>query len=303
MTVGRISTLALQETTLKYASLSQSTLADLQTQLSSGSKSQNFAGIAGQTEQFLDLEGKIQKSQLYRDNNKVLSSRLNSTDNALGQIITTSTDIKNLILLRRNQTVGVSLQFPQQLEGYYNTLANQLNTNSEGRYLFSGSKTDTRPLDGAKFPTLKADGSLDQTYYQGSKQNIVTKVDDGVDLTLNVRADAPGFQKIMQGLALAKQADESGSDADLARAYELVSQGVTAVTDIQALVNANKVSLNQLDERQSSLKLYWQGLKEDIGNTDFISVSTQVSVNQGILQASFSAFAKINALKLSDFLR
>lgn len=303
MSIGRISTYMIQQLTLKNSSQVQGTLADLQIQLSSGKKSQDFAGIAAQSEQFLSLENKIAGTQLYQDNNKLAEARTNSTSSALDQVITTGTDIKNLILLRRNQSAANSLPFDQQLLSYYQTIANQLNITSEGHYLFSGTKTDTQPLDSAEFPKLKADGTLDTSYYKGGDKDIVTRVDDGVDLTLNVRADAPGFKKIMEGLALAKKASAENSDSDLARAYNLVDVGVKAITDTQAAVNTNKVTISQLTDRQTTLKLYWTGLKEDIGNTDLVSVSTQVAVNQGILQAAFSTFAKINNLKLSDFLR
>ena len=54
MPVGRISTLALHQTTLRDASKVQVNLADLQQQLSSGSKAQDFAGLGGsESEQFL----------------------------------------------------------------------------------------------------------------------------------------------------------------------------------------------------------------------------------------------------------
>lgn len=303
MAVGRISTYLLQQVTLRNASQVQGTLADLQIQLSSGQKAQDFASMANQSEQYLSLENKIATTQLYQDNNKLAEARLSSTSSALDQLITTGTDVKNLILLRRNQSTAGNLPFAQQLVSYYQTIANQLNITSEGRYLFSGTKTDTSPIDVSEFPELNADGTLNTSYYKGSDKDVTTRVEDGIDLVLNVRGDAPGFRKLMEGMALAKTAAEENDDEGLARAYDLVDAGVKAVTDMQASVNTNKVTIAQLTERQISLKLYWTGLKEEIGNTDLVSVSTLVAINQGILQASFSAFAKINNLKLSDFLR
>ncbi len=77
-------------------------------------------------------------------------------------------------------------------------------------------------------------------------------------------------------------------------------QGIIAA---QATVNANKVQLTNIDTNLASSKLYWQGIQQGIGNTDVVSVSTQVAINQGILQAAFQAFAKISSLRLSDFLK
>src|SRR4029078_3466110 len=119
----------------------------------------------------------------------------------------------------------------------------------------------------------------------------------------NVRADSPGFQKIFSGLATAKQGDATGSDALLEQAYNLVQSGLNDIIAVQATVNVNKVSLDQISTRQQSLQLYWKGIKEEIGNTDLVGASTQVAIDQSILQASFQAFSKITSLQLSNFLR
>ncbi len=68
------------------------------------------------------------------------------------------------------------------------------------------------------------------------------------------------------------------------------------------MVNSNKVALSNTNTNLQTFQLYWKGVQENIGNTDLVSVSTQVAVDQGILQAAFQAFAKINSLHLSNFL-
>ncbi len=179
----------------------------------------------------------------------------------------------------------------------------QLNSNLEGRYLFGGTRTDTPPVSADQFPTLKVDGVPDDGYYQGSKQDVTVRADDTTEINYNVRADDEGIQQIFAGLAMAQKGSDNNSDEDLAKAYDLVSQGLEGVISTRSIVNQNKVSIDDINTRHQSIKLYFQGVKEEIGNADLVSVSTQVAINQGILQASFQAFAKINSLKLSDFLR
>lgn len=303
MTLGRISTYALHQSTLRDAAHTQFELFKLQTQLSSGYKSQTFEGMADQTEQFLGLETRISKIDLYLKNNKLIESRVNTTVAVIDQTIETGTQIKNLILLRRNATTEESLAFPEQITNMWKALVAQLNTNSEGRYLFSGTRTDSLAVDADTFPTLEESGVPDTGYYLGSSENITARIDDNTDFTYNIRADEEGFQKIFAGLAMAMQGHNEQSDEDLAAAYTLVDEGVKAVISLQAKANANKVSISQVNERHESFKIYWKGVIEDVGSTDLVSVSTQVAINQGILQASFQAFGLINSLKLSDFLR
>lgn len=303
MSVGRISTLALQQITLRDAIKAQATIADEQGQISSGHKSQNFAGLGGSaSEQFLSLENKIAKTDVYVNNNNIALTRVNTTDNILSQVIETASNLQSLISQRRNAASNSSA-FPDNLTGAWQNLTSQLNTSLEGRYLFSGTKTNVPPVNTSAFPTLKVDGVPDDSYYQGSKNDVSLRADDNVDIIYNVRADDAGIQNIFAGLAMAQKGNDNGSDADLQKAYDLVSEGLQGVIATRAVVNQNKVSIDNINTQHSSLKLYFTGIKEDIGNADILSLSTQVSVNQGILQAAFQSFSKINSLKLSDYLK
>lgn len=301
--IGRISTYALHQTTLRDASRMQEQLANLQIQLSSGLKSRDFQGMADQAEQYLSLEAKISRTEVYQNNNKLVVTRLDTTDTILSQAIDTITGIKNLILQRRNNAVADSLAFDEQIDGLWRSLTSQLNTTLEGRYLFGGTRTDTAPVNADTFPVLQESGVPDDGYYNGSNDDVTLHADDGIDMVYNVRANAPGFQKVFAALAMAKTGHADSNEEELRSAFDLAAQGLQEIISTQAQVNANKVSVTQIIDRQASLKLYWQGIKEDISNTDLVSVSTQVAVNQGVLQASFQAFARINSLRLSDFLR
>lgn len=303
MSVGHVSTYSIYQSTLQDASRVQQNLADLQSQLSSGSKSQNFAGLGGsEAEQFLQLENKISKSQNYVNENTIISTRLNSTDNVLGQVIEAATNLKSLISQRR--TAGSSsASFAGAIEGEWQNLVTQLNSTLQGRYIFGGTRTDVPPVDPNNFPTLKEKGVPDDGFYQGSKQDLTARVNDSSEITYNVRADDAGIQKIFAGLAMAKIGDDGNSDLDLQKAYDLVDKGLTAVISTRSIVNQNTVQIDSINTQEKSFQLYFKGVKEDIGNADLVSVSTQVAINQGILQAAFQAFSKINALRLSDYLK
>ncbi|MDX2073091.1 MAG: flagellin [Alphaproteobacteria bacterium] len=302
--VGRVSTYNVHQSLLRDTARTQTTLFDIQGQLSSGLKSSNFAGLGGKVEQFADLESRLSRGQAYLDGTNVLSGRLDIVDSALGAIIETATDLRNLISLRRNASVGDSLAFQTQLTGKWQELVSQINVNSEGRYLFSGAATNLPAVDGDNLPVLQVDGTPDLGYYRGSSDDLTLRIDDNVNITYNVRADDPAFQKIFAGIATAnKFSTQAGESQELQDAYDLISEGIDGLIGIRAEVNANKVTVISTTDRLQSQQLYWKGLKEEIGNADIVSLSTEVAINQGILQASFQAFARISNLKLSDFLR
>lgn len=302
MAIGRIGTYAIFQSTLKDMGNTQNQLINLQMQLSSGLKAQDYAGISSQAEQFLDIEKKITQSDTYLKNNKLVDARLQITSSALDRIIEAATTLKNIISTRRSGVQGTLNAFAEQLTDQWQTISAQLNISSEGRYLFSGTATDVKPVDTTALPELTSLGVPDDGYYQGSKENIVIRAHEEISFEYNVRADNPAFQKIFAGISMGKYGDTNNDDNALARAYDLVEGGLKDIITLQATVNSNKVAIDDINTQHQSLRLYWQGLKEEIVNTDLVAVSTQVAINQGILQASFQAFARINSLRLSDFL-
>ncbi len=302
MAIPTISTYSVIQRTIGDVTKVQSDLFDAQVQLSSGKKSQDFRGIADQTQEYLSLDASMSKNDQYLNDNQLVDTRLNSTANALTNIVTIANSLQSLISQRRSG-VSNSAAFQNQLDGLWKQLSTELNTSVNNQYLFSGTKTNTPAVQTTTFPTLAVPGTPDAGYYQGSSQDVTALLKDNTAIQYNVRADAPAFQKLFAGIATAAKGSADQSDATLSNAYDLIQSGIQDVISTQAVVNSNKVQLSTVNTSLTNLKLYWKGLQENIGNTDVISVSTQVAINQGVLQAAFQAFAKISALKLSDFLR
>ncbi len=301
MAVDILGSLALFQTTLNNVAKVQNDLTQAQIQLSSNQKSQDFAGMASETQQYLALDAIVAKLGQYQNDNQIVLSRVNTTSSVLGQIIDSASELQSLILQRRSGTFDEA-SFAVQMDGLWQQIAGQLNTNIGGNYLFAGTKNNIPPVD-TNFPILAQVGVPDDRYYRGSTDDLTVRADDNVTLTYNVRADHAGFQKIIAAIATAKRGNDIGSDSYLADAVGLIEQGIREVISARATVDATKVSLLNISQNQQALQLYWKGLRESIGNTDIVAVSTQVAVNQGILQATFQAFAKISSLQLSNYLR
>jgi flagellar hook-associated protein 3 FlgL len=302
MVIPVVSSYSVLQRTLDDVSKVQNDLIQNQIQLSSGKKSQDFTGMADQVQDYLSLDGVISKINQYLADNQLVETRVNTTSNALSNILTTSNNLLNLISQRRTG-VSNSGAFPNQLRGLWQQLTGELNTQVNGQYIFSGTKTTTPAVDTENFPSLLQENVPDTGYYRGSQQDMTAIAQDNVIIKYNVRADSEGIQKVFAGLAMAEKGAVDLNDDALEKAYTLVQQGIQDIISTQALVNSNKVQYTTINQGLQNQKLYWQGIRESIGNTDMVSVSTQVAINQGILQAAFQAFAKISALRLSDFLR
>ncbi|NBX03085.1 MAG: hypothetical protein EBR02_03270 [Alphaproteobacteria bacterium] len=299
MSVDSVSSYSLYQSTLRDASKVMADLARNQMQTSTRLKSQDFAGMANDAEQFLSLDSKMTRNQQYINNNKIASARLEQTSTALGSMIENTREIHKNIQFRL-QPGNPGDGFGEEITGNWQIMADQLNTSINGRYLFSGTKTDVAPVDGSTFPTTKEAGVPDSSYYHGSEEYTSFRPSDDTEIRYDVRADNPAIQKIIAGMVLSKNA---GNSEELKDADALVQAGLKELESLKTSVDAKIVTLNNIDERQTSQQTYWKIIKEELVNADLLSVSTEVAINQGILTAAFQVFAKINSLRLSDFLR
>lgn len=302
MAVTRVSTYGIYQTTVGNSLKVQSGIADTQIQISSGLKSQNFSGLNGQVEQFTAVENKLSKADLYLKNNALVQSRIRTADTAISQVIDIVSNLKNLIIQRRNATTAEQMGFEQQVDAAFRALAGQLNANSEGRYLFGGARTDTPPVK-ETFPQPVQPGVPDTGYYQGSDQDIYSRIEDNFEIAYNVRADDEGFQKVMAGLASAMEGGAENNDSKLSQAYDLLQEGLDRIITVQANLNTSGSIIDKANERHTAQQIYLKGLKEEITQSDVVGLSIKLAADQSVLQASFSAFARIISLKLSDYLR
>src|SRR5690349_14278308 len=153
MAVDGISTFGLHQKTLSDIKRIENDLANQQIQLSSGFTSQDFAGMAQDTEQYLSLETSIRRIDQYLSDNQLVDIRLNTTNTVLDQFVTTATALQNLIIQRRTGVTDTSA-FAGQVRGLWQEMVGELNTAIEGRYLFGGTKIDAPPVESEIFPLL-----------------------------------------------------------------------------------------------------------------------------------------------------
>lgn len=302
MGVTRLGNVALYNATMGDIADTQRRLATLQEQISSGIKADNFAGMHGQVEQFTLLEAKMRSSQQYIESNELNVSRMKTADQAMSQLVDIADSMENLIVTRRNGGVGGSVNFDQVMRGYLDQMASALNISFEGRYLFGGTNTSTPPVPNAQIGPVTP-GVPDANYYAGSSNDLVYAQDERTTFTFPVRADDIAFQKIVSAAHLAMNGADGGSDALLASALDLMQSGQADLNTARARLNNQTISLEDQNDSLSALKLYWQGVTEEVGKTDIVAASTEVASQEAILQAAFQVFARLSQLRLSDFLR
>lgn len=300
--IARTSTFSLHQRTVSDFNKVFSDLTTLQRQISSGYKTQSFQGLAGQVEQFTDLESHVAKLQNYGNNLTETISRFESVGISLDRIIEVADDMENLITLRRNGAMADNIEFEIQMEGFKKTLARELNTSFAGRYLFGGTRSNIPPVIDEPIPNPVTPGIPDDAYYQGSKENITVRPQDNFEMEFEVRADNAAFQKVFSAVAQSIKGHAEGDDQAISDSLTLLQNGIREVIALNAQNDAKVVNLKDIAESHESFSTYLKGVSEEIIKTDVVTASTQVAIDQTILSATFQSFSRLTSLRLVDFL-
>jgi flagellar hook-associated protein 3 FlgL len=299
--IGRISTLGIHTRTLSDFGSVQRHMVELQQQISSGVKANRFDEMAGDIEQFTGLEARVKKLSTYENNNTESISRLRTMRESVSHMVEIADDLQDLLVLRRAPAGDKTLAFSQQVDGKTGALINELNLRIEGRYVFSGTRSNVSPVRDP-LPGPAETGIPDDNYYQGSKENIIIRPQDNFETSYPARADDEAFQKIFAAIDLCYKGHAENDDDMLAQAYDLVTDGMEDLVRVQTAIDAQVLELEQINERHESQRLYFQGVIEDINKTDVLSASTQVALDETILNATFQVFGRVTRLSLNDYL-
>ena len=301
MPIGRISTYSIQQSTMNNFHTVQTNMADLQEQVSSGIKTRTFEGMTGEVERFTSIESEVKKLDTFHLNNTTNISRLKLMRESIAAAITIADDIEDFMTLRRNDALAGNINFEQTIKGKRETLANELNSSVEGRFLFSGTRTNTQPVK-IPIPENIVEGVPDSNYYQGSTQNVVIRPQDNFAFEQKVRADDPAFQTMFAALDLSIKGNAEDNREKIDTSMDMVQESLKGLIELQTSLDARIVDLQVINDRHLNSRVYFQGLAEEIARTDVLAASTRIAQDETTLQATFQTFSRITSLSLVDFL-
>lgn len=304
MTVGstRIGTYANHQNLLHDTASVQERLAELQGQISSGRKTDTFVGLGNRIEFTTALQTRIRRSDKYVESNNLIKTRLETMNGSISQVLDIAIKLKSMAVTARSATGTEYPIFIQTVKSMMGDAASQLNMSLGGRSLFAGTKTNAEAVPDP-IPSLVTDGVADDGYYNGNNEDSTTQISDSLSITYNVRGNEQGFQDLFAAMQTLVTAMENNDQILLDKASQLADSAAEEINAIQSRVNNNINIIEITNQAHDSSVTYLKGVLGTEISTDVVAASTQVAIDQSILQASFSAFAKISSLRLADYLR
>jgi flagellar hook-associated protein 3 FlgL len=303
----RIATIALQNQILGRVLDTQSRLADAQIQVSSGKTAQTFSGLSGQANKLVSLETTHLRTQRFIDNNNNVIERLQAMENNVAAIFDAATEVRTLIVAALNSSGGTAVPLPTEATSQLNEVANLLNEQFDGRYLFAGSMTGTQPVDLTAFSAPAPSTyptSADTTYYQGDSLQLAVHADVNNDVTYGVTADEAGFEEIIRALRLASTATMNPVDtARLDEALRVINQAIDDLPAIRSRIGVTISMLEDVNGKHDDFQIFTEKSIIDIGQVDVAAAMTRLASEQTLLEASYLTVSRLFAVSLVTYLR
>jgi flagellar hook-associated protein 3 FlgL len=274
-----------------------SQLSTSEQELSSGYKLNQPSDDPYAASQALKLRADLASNQQYQGNVSDANAWQNVADTALGNIGDSVQRARDLIIQGANGTNSASdrTAMVTELNQLIDSIKTDANTQYAGRYIFSGTSTNTQPYQ---------QGGVDS--YSGNTASITREIGAGVQVSIN----QPGSSIIGDA--------SSGLLSTLRTIVNDLSSGNTnalSTTDLTAIDAANDSLLNARAQvgamsdrlttatnRLTQTEQSTTHLLSDVQDADMTQVMVQFSTQQAAYQAALHAGAQIIQPSLMDFL-
>ena len=309
--VSRVTNLSSSRLINSLILKSQDRINEQQIKLTTQQKSQDYLGIGSDASRLLTVESSLRRiDQFVKDNAFVdmrMQTMLNSMD-AVGNILS---EVRTLVrdVLEDGELDGIDKNEFSEIK--MDQLESFLNVKMNGRFLFSGTKTDTKPVDAGDLsdaPTFEADGITTTTepsfFYKGDDNQVKARIDEGVTLEYGVRANDEGFEKLIRAIRLVKSTDLT--DANVLGKFQHALNLLNESEDKIAATELNTgVKFQQLESTTRSLKdtkSILDDVVDEIERADTFEAVSILNQVQTQLEASYATAVRVSTLSLTKFL-
>jgi len=300
----RITQESINRTTLSNINLNFKKMQEIQEKLSSGKQLNRPSDDPSGTRKVLGLKTEELQFQQFSDNTEAARDQINYTFNTLESIQEILSQVKGLTMQASNDTLGQSERkiIASELNELLESVLQFTNTDNNGRYIFSGTKTSTTPFSAVR----DSNGRISSVSYTGNNEEIKYQVGPNTYIQVNT----PGgtfFQdnEVFSTLISLRDTLEA-STFDSSAFLDLRNTLDTATDTLSTEITKFGAKANRLEMTAHSLENSQIALKELISYTedaDVASLIMDLKHQENILQSSLQTGARIIQPTLLDFLR
>jgi len=256
------------------------------------------------TARALDLRTAISSTNQFIVNVRDATSFASESEATLRAVIDSFHRVRELTVrgatgtLNQEQRDTIALEINQLLE----SVVDHANTESNNRYLFSGTRTRIRPFQATRDPVS---GEITAVSYAGNSERFSVQISPGITVPVNEPGDSvfQSLQDTFQTLIDIRE-DLRAGDTDSLSNVRLaeVDNVMTQLLDSTALFGAK---MNRLELVQQRLEDRLLGFGEHLSDTedaDLAEAVVRLNIQQTALEAALNAGARVLQPSLLDFI-
>ncbi len=315
---------------------SQARVSALQIQAATGRRGESYSDIAPAANQALSLENSYMRVKRYQDNISLADQKIDDFESAMASMQDIAEQFKTLLTGALNANNADLISLSTQAQSMLDSIQNSLNKQVDGKYLFAGSMTNTRPVDttrwGAPMPiptnfnapaayTVPALPATPTTfpvviganatseyfgYYMGNTATQTIRADDNLSVSIGTTASNPAFAQLIYALRLAATigaAPTAEQNDRLEGANTIMTTVIGSLADIRSNIGAQGRLLLDTKESHGAYLGKVEDLVQDLQSADIPQTMARLSAEQTQLEASFMTISRLNQVSLVNFLR
>jgi flagellar hook-associated protein 3 FlgL len=301
----RVATFAQHQRNLSYILDAQRRMNMGQLQVSSGKRAEHFAGVSTDARRIVNIESSHIRTSQFMSNNDLIDQRLQTMETSVAQIFEVVTQYKTLVINALNADNSRDLAMPTQAQAMLDEVSALLNVEEDGRYLFAGTRTDTRPVDQTGLPLIYTIPTVDGDaigYFVGDTNSLSVQADENFTVDYGVHAGQTGFEQAIRAMHMVIVGPPNDR-ATLDEALRVIDQSIDSISDIRTQIGASRAALENVNKRLDDFLLFSEQTISELENADITKVITNMNSDQIAMEASYSIISSLRNLSLTNYLR
>ena len=293
----RITALMTSRNILADINATNARMRKAQEQLSSGKLLNKPSDDPSEVARAMQLRTDLEATQQFQQNASEATGWTDVTDSALSSVADVLMRVRELTIQAANGSAGPESHaaIAEELESLIDTVKTAGNATYGGRYVFSGTRTDTPPY---------AMGTTDN--FGGDEFDVYRQIGPGVAVPVNVNGpeaignETGGILFTMRTILDGVEDGDHGAIGTQLHQLDLRLDELNAVrSKVGAVNNRVEIASNRLAEYEgTTLKLL-----SDTEDADIAKTMIDFTTHQAAMQAGLKAGAEIVQASLLDFLR
>jgi flagellar hook-associated protein 3 FlgL len=299
----RVATIPLQRIMSGAISRSQEKLAVTQARLSTGKKAANFADLGTEAVRNLSAHSMLARQEAQAAVSKRVGTTLTLYQANLEGIETATSDMRKQLM--NAVGTGDSAGLQEAIQTAFDQFRTALNASEGGTPLFGGGQVGSAPFTVNTLADAVTTDPADA--FHNDNVRATARVADGVDVTYGLGANeiGTGLYNAFRTLAGAGDIGTKPTAAQLQAMKDAVAQLDTGLGEVRAANADNGRRQNQVDtlaDRGEARALVLKNVIQDNEDADLGQVAIDLAAQKTVLQASYSVFAQLSGLSLTDYI-